>query len=51
MGSLTNMKRGSQDSGERRTSQQDMAGGGGMLSGWFNQTFKGHQKGGDSEQK
>ena len=51
MGSLTNMKR-SQDSDERRSSQQDMVGSsGGMFSGWFNQTFKGHQKPSDTEQK
>ena len=39
------MKRGSQDYGERRASQNEMiGGGGGMMSGWFNSTFKGIQK-------
>ncbi|KAF2480019.1 hypothetical protein BDY17DRAFT_327005 [Neohortaea acidophila] len=49
---LTNMKRGSQDYGDRRTSQQEMMGSsGGIVSGWFNQTFKGYQKPADGSQK
>lgn len=44
-GSLNEMKRGSQDYGERRSSHAEQMGtGSGALSGWFNQTFKGHQK-------
>lgn len=44
-GNLTNMKRGSQDYGERRASHQEMTGsGGGIISGWFNSTFKGASK-------
>lgn len=39
-GNLTNYKRGSEDYGERRTSYGDAAGGG-VLSGWYNKTFKG----------
>ena len=46
------MKRGSQDYSARRTSQTEMAGGGGFVSGWFNSTFKGAgQKPSDSGQK
>ena len=44
-GNLSNMKRGSQDYSERRTSQNEQLGtGGGMVSGWFNSTFKGVQQ-------
>ena len=46
------MKRGSEDYGERRTSQNEMTGGGGgVVSGWFNQTFKGVQKPTESQNK
>lgn len=48
--SLTNMKRSSEAS-ERRASQEEMAGSGGMMSGWFNQTFKGAQKPAGNVQK
>lgn len=47
---LTNVKRGSQDYGDRRTSQGEMMGsGGGVVSGWFNSTFKGMQKPADNQ--
>jgi hypothetical protein len=40
---LTNQKRGSEDYGERRASYTEMAGNSpGLVSGWFNRTFKGH---------
>ena len=46
------MKRGSQDYGERRASHSEMmSGGGGMVSGWFNQTFKGIQKPTENQNK
>jgi len=38
---LNNMKRGSEDYSDRRASHSDMAGSGGLMSGWFNQTFRG----------
>jgi hypothetical protein len=42
-GNLTNQKRGSQDYSERRASYTEMAGNSpGLVSGWFNKTFKGH---------
>ena len=42
---LNNVKRGSEDYGEKRASHHEMTGsGGGMIGGWFNQTFKGGQK-------
>ena len=50
-GSLTAAKRGSEDYGERRASQTEMAGGGGIMSGWFNSTFKGVQKPADNQNK
>ena len=50
-GGLTNMKRGSEDYAERRQSQNEMVGSGGMVSGWFNQTFKGHAKPADNQNK
>lgn len=43
-GKLNNQKRGSEDYGERRASQTEMMNSQGMLGGWFNSTFKGHQK-------
>ena len=44
-GNLTHQKRGSEDYGERRASVNEMQNnGGGVMSGWFNTTFKGHQK-------
>jgi hypothetical protein len=40
---LTTQKRGSEDYGERRASYTEMAGNSpGLVSGWFNRTFKGH---------
>ena len=50
-GSLTAAKRGSEDYGERRASQTEMAGSGGIVSGWFNSTFKGVQKPADNQNK
>lgn len=42
-GNLTNHKRGSEDYSERRASYTEMAGNSpGLVSGWFNKTFKGH---------
>jgi hypothetical protein len=42
-GNLNTHKRGSEDYGERRASYTEMAGNSpGMVSGWFNRTFKGH---------
>lgn len=43
-GNLTSQKRGSEDYGERRASQAEMMNNQGVLGGWFNSTFKGHQK-------
>ena len=37
-------KRGGEDYEQRRTSQQEMMNQGGLVSGWFNSTFKGYQK-------
>jgi hypothetical protein len=40
---LNTHKRGSQDYGDRRASYTEMAGNSpGLVSGWFNKTFKGH---------
>lgn len=43
---LNTHKRGSQDYTERRASYTEMAGNGppGLVSGWFNKTFKGVEK-------
>lgn len=44
-GNLSSHKRGSEDYGERRASYTEMAGNSpGMVSGWFNRTFKGHME-------
>lgn len=37
-------KRSGEGYEQRRTSQAEMMGQGGMVSGWFNSTFKGYQK-------
>ncbi|KAF2723141.1 hypothetical protein K431DRAFT_311231 [Polychaeton citri CBS 116435] len=43
-GNLTSMKRGSEDYETRRASHAEMTGNqGGVLSGWYNKTFKGMQ--------
>lgn len=43
-GNLMNQKRGSEDYGERRSSFGEMTGSsGGLVSGWYNKTFKGVQ--------
>ncbi|KAF2860212.1 hypothetical protein K470DRAFT_77231 [Piedraia hortae CBS 480.64] len=44
-GNLAQMKRGSEDYGQRRQSQEEMIGSGsGIFSTWYNSTFKGVQK-------
>merc|ERR1712070_833656 len=40
-GNLTNMKRGSVDYEQRRASHSEHQQSGGVLSGWYNQTFRG----------
>jgi hypothetical protein len=51
-GSLQAAKRGSEDYGDKRASQTEMqGGGGGIMSGWFNSTFKGVQKPADNQNK
>lgn len=44
-------KRGGEGYEQRRTSQADMNQKGGLVSGWYNSTFKGYQKsaGGDQQ--
>nr|OQO32595.1 hypothetical protein B0A51_00159 [Rachicladosporium sp. CCFEE 5018] len=47
---LHDVKRGSQDHGERRASRDEMTGTKpGLVSGWFGQTFKGAQKDGTAK--
>lgn len=38
------MKRGSEDYGERRQSHSEMTNNVGLMSGWYNSTFRGAQK-------
>ena len=46
-------KRGSEDYGERRSSFGEMqgSGSGGMVSGWYNKTFKGVQPAAQQQQQ
>ena len=46
-------KRGGEGYDQRRSSQAEMMNQGGMVSGWFNSTFKGYQKpaGGEQQQQ
>lgn len=46
-----NQKRGGEGYEQRRSSQTEMLNQGGMVSGWFNQTFKGYQKPSATEQQ
>lgn len=50
-GTLQQHKRGSDDYGDKRAAHHDASGGGGMVGNWFNQTFKGHQKPADDQNK
>ena len=47
-----NQKRSGEANEARRSSQAEMMNQGGMVSGWFNSTFKGYQKpAGNDQQK
>lgn len=51
-GNLMSQKRGGEGYEQRRSSQNEMMNQGGVVSGWFNSTFKGYQKpnaGGDQQ--
>lgn len=43
-GNLMNQKRGGEGYDQRRASQTEQMNQGGVVSGWFNSTFKGYQK-------